>query len=263
MPSSRKTSLYTAPGFQQRLGELSRRSDLIWLVSLAIGLTCTLVAAYLFPASPSGKFWAYAAILLRSSLYLWSGERLKGNGGEIYAALFGVGAVAGSFELLVDWGLIHWVKNGRLVYLSGNDVVLLGSPVWMPLAWAGVVVELGYPSLRLFGLFRRRLAIRSAALLASLLTGAAAFVTIGFYEFFAYRAGWWKYEHAHLMLGEFCALYIPLGEFFMFLAILPILAWVLAEKQAERAARIEGGIVFAVAIGLGYTLSYLLLEAGR
>ena len=30
------------------------------------------------------------------------------------------------------------VSNGRLVYLTEIDIVLLGSSIWMPLAWAGV-----------------------------------------------------------------------------------------------------------------------------
>jgi hypothetical protein len=31
--------------------------------------------------------------------------------------------------------------------------VLLASPIWMPIAWACVIVELGYPAVRLFGAF--------------------------------------------------------------------------------------------------------------
>lgn len=88
-------------------------------------------------------------------------------------------------------------------------------------------------------------------------------MTVGFYEYFAYKASWWKYERANVMIGDFCALYIPLGEFFMFLFVLPIAARVLSRDDRPLGSAIVGGVLFAVAIAMGYTLGYLLLEAGR
>ena len=66
------------------------------------------------------------------------------------------------------------MPTGRLTYLTGNDVVLLGSPIWMPVAWACIIVELGYPALRLFGLLRRRLEQTGALLAASVSTAIGA-----------------------------------------------------------------------------------------
>ncbi len=251
------------PAFLRRVRELSRSSDLVWLVAMSTGLGFTLIAAYGFAFSPSGKFWAYASLFIRASLYLWSGEALAGRGGEMLARLFKIGLVAGTFELLVDWWLIHWVTNGRLVYLTGNDVVLLGSPVWMPLAWACVIVELGYPAVRLFGIFRQRISTRTAAVIASLISASAAGVTVGLYEYFAYRANWWRYERANAMIGDFCALYIPLGEFFMFLPALFIMARACSCDQRPLATTIAAGVQFAAAIAIGYAAAYLLLEFGR
>lgn len=253
------------PRFRTRLLQLGPSADRLWLVALIIGITFTLIAAFVFPfpQSNSGKFWAYAGLFLRAGLYLWAKEGLANRGGETLCRLFALGLVAGTFELLVDWGLIHWVTNGRLVYLSGNDVVLLGSPVWMPLAWACVITELGYPAVRLFGLLQPRLGTRSAALVASTLIAIGAGVTVGFYEYFAYLAGWWKYERANAMLGDFCALYIPLGEFFMFLPVLPIAARAIRDEERPLSAAIVAGVQFAAAIAVGYGLAYLLLEVGR
>ena len=263
MSQSTKTNPLENPTFLARLDELSGTSDLIWLVALTVGLGFTLIAAYVFPFSPSGNFWAYAGLLIRASLYLWAGEARQAEGGATLARLFTLGLVAGVFELLVDWGLIHWIANGRLVYLTGNDVVLLGSPVWMPLAWACVIVEIGYPALRLYGIFRGRVTTTSAAVWASLVAASAAAVTVGFYEYFAYRANWWMYEPANAMIGSYTALYIPLGEFFMFLTILPIAARALACSERRLASSIEGGARFAAAIAAGYVVAYLILEAGR
>src|SRR5215468_764373 len=107
-----------------------------------------------------------------------------------------MGIVAGLFELPVDWWLVNGIANGRLDYLGARDVVLLASPIWMPVAWACVIVELGYPALRLFAAVRRRMELRQAAILVSAFIAIAAGVTVGFYEYFAYSAGWWKYAPA-------------------------------------------------------------------
>ena len=66
------------------------------------------------------------------------------------------------------------------------------------------------------------------------------------------------------MIGDYCALYIPLGEAFMFAALLPIATRTLARTDKQpMAAAIEGGTLFAAAIALGYALAYTLLEVGR
>jgi hypothetical protein len=85
-------------------------------------------------------------------------------------------------------------------------------------------------------------------------------VTIGFYEYFAYRADWWKYEPARVMIGDFCAVYIPLGEFFMFLPAILIMARALARPEQRTAAALESGGLFAVSIAVGYAIAYFLLE---
>jgi len=255
--------MQTSPTFDRRLTELSGTSDAVWLAGLATGLALTLVAAFAPLPPTGGTMCAYLGLLIRSALYASAGQALPDKGGAVLTSLFLMGLVAGLFELPIDWWLVHGVRNGRLNYLGANDVVLLASPIWMPIAWACVIVELGYPAVRLFGALRSRIRAFAAALVASLVIAASAGVTVGFYEYFAYRAGWWKYQPAHAMLGEFCALFIPLGEAFMFLAMLPIAARALGRHDKPAASAIEGGIVFAIAIFAGYLLAYGLLEWGR
>jgi hypothetical protein len=250
----------TDPRFRRTLDELSPASDRVWLLGMATGLVLTLIAAYPFAHTLSGNFWAYAGLLVRGGLYLWAGDALRGRGGETLVTIFRVGIVAGLLEILVDWALIHWVPTGRLVYLTGNDVVLLGSPIWMPLAWACVIVELGYPAVRGYGMLRRLLPPMTALVTISLLIGVLAGLTVGFYEYFAFRANWWKYEPARVMIGGFCAVYIPLGEFFMFLTVVPIAARALVDFERPAAAALESGAMFAGAIAAGYGIAYVLLE---
>jgi hypothetical protein len=251
------------PALARRLDELSPASDAIWFAGMATGLGLTVVAAFLPLPAAGGTACAYLGLLVRSALYLRAGETLSGRGGAVLAALLRLGIVAGLFELVVDWWLVAGVANGRLDYLDARDVVLLVSPIWMPLAWACVIVELGYPAIRLFGILRARTTARTAAVIASIATGVGAGITVGFYEYFAFRAGWWKYAPAHAMIGSFCALFIPVGEVLMFLAILPVSARALSREDRPVASAVEGGATFAVAIFAGYAVAYALLEFGR
>lgn len=248
------------PDFLRRIGELSAKSDRVWLAALSVGMGSTMIAAYMLTFSPAGKFLAYTGLSIRAILYFRAGAILEGCGGEILSDLFNLGLVAGFFEILVDWGLIHWISSGRLVYLSGDNVFLLASPLWMPAAWACAIAELGYPAMRLFRWLKASMPTKQAAIIASLLTGLAALATVGFYEYLACRANLWRYEEARLMLGNSFALYVPFGEFLMFLTILPIGARVLSTNRRRRTALLAGGATFALAIASGYALSYFLLE---
>ena len=216
-----------------------------------------MIAAYLLVFSPAGKFLAYTGLSIRAILYFRAGAILEGCGGEILSDLFNLGLAAGLFEILVDWGLIHWISNGRLVYLTGDNVFLLASPLWMPAAWACSIAELGYLAIRLFGWLKASMTTNQAAIIASLLTGLAASVTVGFYEYLACRANLWRYEEARFMLGDSFALYIPFGEFLMFLTILPIGAGVLSINHRRKTAFLAAGsnICSGDSVGLRACLS--------
>lgn len=247
---------------ERLVSRLNTRTDLCWLTGMTIGMGLTLVAArwFPYPQTRTGIFWAYAGVLLRVALYAAFADRFRHEGGELFQRLLALGWVAGALEILVDYALIHWLPTGQLVYTSGNDVVLLGSPVYMPLAWACVIVEFGYLVCRLYGLLARRIARRAAAVVASLVGGAVAGASIGGYEFFAYAAGWWRYQPARWMLGRCCALYIPLGEAFMFAAFLPLARRYLASPHGRIHAAIVYGAWFAAVIGISYLAAYALLE---
>jgi hypothetical protein len=226
--------------------EHTQTTDLICLAGLTSGLVCTLVAAYLMPEA--GRFWAYATIFSRLFLY-WGVSRTQG--GRIYADLLAMGLIAGVIELLADYYLMHWVTSGRLVYPPG-DAIFLESPLWMPFAWTCVITELGYATLRLARLGRQPWI---GAVTGALLAGA----TIGVYEYFAYKAGWWYYAPAKQMIGAHCALYIPVGEIIMFGAFYPIFT----RTQTIEDATLRGiarGVLFGGAIFASYALAHALIE---
>jgi hypothetical protein len=230
---------------------------------MTIGLVLTLIAAFAPLPPTGGTMCAYLALLIRSALYASAGETLRSRGGDVIVGLFAMGIVAGLFELLVDWWLVHGIANGRLEYLGEHDVVLLASPIWMPVAWACIIVDLGYLAVRMFARLRAGMGDRAATIVTSTTVAISAGIIVGFYEYFAFRAGWWRYAPAHAMIGSFCAVFIPLGEAFMFLAILPIAARALSRDDRPVASAIAAGASFSVAILAGYALAYLLLEYGR
>src|SRR5262249_12537519 len=157
-------ALLSHKNFRAHLVQPDLAADLLVLAAGVTGSVCEMIAYYL--ATSSGKFWAYLALLIASGMFIWAKEGLKGRGGEVIWRLFQIGLIAGTLEILVDWALIDWVTHGRLFYKSTktfdgtsviNDVVLLGSPIWMPLAWACLITVLGYFALRLYKLFLPRL----------------------------------------------------------------------------------------------------------
>ena len=195
-------------------------------------LGLTLAAAFVFPGH--GLIFAYLAVTVRLALYT---QAAGWPGGEYFDQMLRLGLVAGFFEIFADYVLVRLLVSGRLVYLT-RDAVLLESPLYMPFAWACVIVELGYVSVRLYSLFR---GAPWGAWVASLVGGLTAGVFIGLYEYFAFRAGWWKYEPARVMIGPYCAAYIPLGECLMFLVMLPLLTWLGQRNESPVAAGLQWG----------------------
>jgi hypothetical protein len=197
--------------------------------------------------------FAYLAVTLRLSLYALAAGRA---GGGYFDQMLRLGLVAGFFEIFADYVLVQVLVSGRLVYLT-RDAVLLESPLYMPLAWACVIVEFGYVPVRLHGLLR---GTRWGAWAASLAGALVAGSSIGVYEYLAFRAGWWKYEPARVMIGPYCAAYVPIGEFLMFLSMLPLLTWLGRSEQSVGRRAIVGGVAFATIILASYVVSYVVLE---
>ncbi|HEV2236739.1 MAG TPA: hypothetical protein VGR57_08780 [Ktedonobacterales bacterium] len=144
---------------------LSVALDLIW-ARLGAGwvtaaLTDTLVGAYM------------GALCLRAA---WR---------PVLARLALFGLVAGVLELATDVAGERVVHS--LMYPAGEPL-LWGSPVYMPLSWMLVMMQVGYLAWRL----RALVGSGAAVALAALWTG----LNIPFYEEMAYHAGWWRYAAA-------------------------------------------------------------------
>ncbi|MEW6286451.1 MAG: hypothetical protein AB1509_09485 [Chloroflexota bacterium] len=204
--------------------------------------TLALSVAWIFSSSFLGWGWVTAAtitliILSLNLLYiyryrdLWLGHIL----------LFGL--AAGWTELLADRWLVE--VTGTLTYAPGGPFVLR-SPLYMPFAWANVLVQLACLGWWLSNRFNLPL--------ASLLIGLFGAVNIPLYEQWANGANWWFYGNAR-MIGN-TPWYIIGGEF---LIVLTLPALMRLAQKAPAAWSPLLGIAQGLWIWAAYALAYALI----
>ncbi len=194
-----------------------------------------------FIASLLGLGWVSAAVVVALIFaYLLAYIALTRDAFIGRLLLFGV--VAGFLELLADWWLVDATRT--LVYSPGP--LILRSPLYMPFAWAGVIVPLAY-----WGHWGAQRARLSTVVIGIAILGA---VYIPMYEQFAFGAGWWQYERTPML--SHAPAYIILAELFI-AAPLPWIALQLARRAWPQA------ILFGLGQGLwicaACAAAYLLL----
>lgn len=139
--------------------------------------------------------------------------------------LFVFGLAAGILELATDAAGEQFARS--LIYPVGTPL-LWASPVYMPLSWALVFMQVGYLGWRLRGVVSLRWAM--------VLCGLWAAANIPFYEEMAYYAGWWRYALAP-RLGH-TPLYVLLFEGLIGASLPLLLGGV--ERRAWRSAAVLG-----------------------
>ncbi|HXG59853.1 MAG TPA: hypothetical protein VNO22_00630 [Planctomycetota bacterium] len=238
-------------GLKEVLDGLDLQTDLWWLAMVLSGLVASFLAAFAFPES--GTFWAYLSAGARLSLALCLAEQPWGG---VFRRFLALGGAAGAFSIFADHLLVHWKAGGQRVYPEGEALVL-SSPLFIPILWTCTVVEFGYAIVRLYGLAARRLS-GEASLGTTMVAGgflAAAWTVCT--EFWAVKAGWWKYRPGYAILGEGCALYVVMAFFFIFFGFLPLFARYVSSPRRPLEAAIRygallGGLIFASFLAAHY-----------
>jgi hypothetical protein len=195
------------------------RLDAAMLASLALGIALNIASAL------AQRGWITAALTdaIVGGFLLALAARREWR--PLLLRLFLFGAVAGIVELATDAAGERFAHS--LIYPPGAPT-LWASPVYMPLAWAIVLTQLGYLGWRLRDLVR----LSAALALCGLWAGA----NIPFYEEMAYHARWWRYAPAPA-LGH-TPLYVILFEALIG-ASLPLLLATL-ERRSWRAVALLG-----------------------
>jgi len=108
--------------------------------------------------------------------------------------------IAGILELITDHYLVETINS--LVY-PGNEPMIWSSPLYMPLAWANVLMQLGY-----YGILLSKWKNIS---ISSVVMAIAGGMYIPLYEHLAKDAGWWWYHQNTTMIFN-APLYVILCE---------------------------------------------------
>lgn len=114
--------------------------------------------------------------------------------------------VIGIVELLADRWLVLETKT--LIYPK-NEPILVESPLYMPIAWAVIMVQISY-----VGLFISK---KTSLIVACFLTGILGGVFIPWFEFCAAKALWWQYINVNMIFST--PYYIVGGEVLICLVI--------------------------------------------
>ena len=144
-----------------------------------------------------------------------------------------LGVAAGFTELMADWWLVN--KTQSLVYAPGEPFIV-ASPIYMPFAWALIILQTGVIAQWL----KRRLPAGLAMIIAGLFGG----LNIPLYEHLAHDANWWIYRDTPMLFNA--PYYIILGEF---LLVLP-LVWMAGVLERRRRQQVTTGLALGVLEGL-------------
>jgi hypothetical protein len=207
------------------------------LGSLALSVTLDIVAARLHAG------WVTAALnTTLVGVYLCA-LCLRAAWRPVLARLALFGLVVGLLELATDAageGFAH-----SLIYPAGEPL-LWASPLYMPLSWMLVLMQIGYLAWRLRATWSAPVAIVLSALWGGL--------NIPFYEEMAYHAGWWRYAAAPA-IGH-TPLYVLLFEALIGASLPPLLASLASWRWRDAIWR---GVVAGAWIPAAALASWLLL----
>jgi hypothetical protein len=175
------TVLTAAPDLAERERD-TKRTRFVLTASL-IGSVVLVVFALFAPGWVSASVWAVGLSLTFLIYALATRDALL-------LRFIALAFLAGWIELLPDAWLVSHTDS--LVY-DPNEPFVSKSPVYMPLSWTAVLVQVGY-----FGWLLSRKVPMYAAML---LVGVLGALIIPFYEFISIVGGWWSYRNVPMILG--------------------------------------------------------------
>ncbi len=236
---------------------LDIQTDLWWLATALIGLAAAMMGAFAF--QEAGLFWCYLSVLLRLSIVVCLAQQ---PWGAVFARLLPLGLVAGMFAIFPDYLLARGFRTAQRVYTDSGATVL-ASPLYVPLAWACSLTEVGYVTLRLSGIFTKRWPGQTGLGLTMLAGGVVAAVSAACYEILAVKGRWWYYRPGHAVIEDTLAAHVVVSHFFVFMGFMPVFSRYMACDGTRLFAAIRYGIIFAGIIFGGVLFSYGLTEALR
>lgn len=154
------------------------------------------------------------------------------------------GLAAGVVELLADCWLVQ--TTGTLIYPAGEPMIAC-SPLYMPFAWAVILVQIGYLCWLISNAEKMVVSIALAILIG--------FAVIPLFEHWAKGAGWWYYIQCR-MIGN-TPWYIILAEG-LICSALPLFFKHIHQKKYT--FQLLLGIIQGLWIWASYYISFIIIE---
>lgn len=198
-------------------------------ITIATTLTVAALSSY-FHAG-----WMSAAVLAFGMYAIIAAFAVRYSDGFLFKLLV-FGLMAGIVELAADCWLVDSTKT--LLYAGGEPMIFC-SPIYMPFAWAVVLVQVGYLGWLISG--------HKPMWQSMLATLALGLLFIPLFEHFANGAGWWVYQNTP-MIGD-TPWYIIMAEGLICM-VLPFLFKFEVQKSYVRA------LIFGALQGLWIWVAY-------
>lgn len=205
-------------------------------VTIAITLTVAALSSYFHAGWMSAAALAFGMYAILAIFSVRTRDRFLQK-------LLAFGLMAGIVELAADCWLVE--STGTLMYAGGEPMIFC-SPLYMPFAWAVVLVQVGYLGFLISG--------HKPMWQSILATMVIGLLFIPLFEHWANGAGWWVY-HNTPMIGD-TPWYIILGEGLICM-VLPLLF--VYEVQKSYLKALLFGALHGLWIWLAYFISYTLI----
>ncbi len=153
------------------------------------------------------------------------------------------GLVAGIVELLADCWLVQ--STGTLIYPQ-NEPMIACSPLYMPFAWAVVLIQVGYLGWLISG--------HKPLWFSVLATMILGLLFIPLFEHWAFGAGWWYYQNTPMIFNT--PYYIIIAEGLICM-VLPLFFKLQSHKKYLLAALF--GVIQGLWIWLAYYISFNII----
>lgn len=204
--------------------------------TIIITLTIAAISSYTDAGWFSAFSLAVGMYVVISGFALWQKDQF------LYRLLL-FGLVAGAVELLADCWLVQ--STGTLIYPE-NEPMIACSPLYMPFAWAVVLIQVGYLGWLISG--------HKPLWVSMLATMGLGLLFIPLFEHWAYGAGWWYYIDTPMVFNT--PYFIILGEGLICM-MLPLLFKLQAHKKYTMAIFL--GAAQGFWIWLAYFVSYSII----
>lgn len=214
--------------------------QLTWLIVITQGTLITWsVVSSIMEAGPASA--AIVTYLLFAVYVIYTAVTRN----RVMVRLLTFGLIAGILELVTDDYLVVTINS--LVY-PGNEAMVWSSPLYMPFAWANVIIQLSYYGI----LLSRWKGIEASSIIMAIAGG----MYIPLYEHLAKDAGWWWYKLNTTMVFN-APVYVIVCEALISLS-LPLLIYISIKKKyvwTLGLAILEGVWIYVSAV-IAYTIAH-------